>query len=94
MLAFLWPLVSWIFRGVVVKFVVLTAVYGVLAILIPKAIDLIAPQIGVSGLTTAFSGLDAGTWFFLDFFALDVGIPALISAYVARFLVRRLPLIG
>jgi hypothetical protein len=94
MLAILWPLVSWIFRGVVVKFVILTAVYAVLAVVVPMAIDLVASQIGVTSLNTAFSNLDGDTWFFLDFFALDVGIPAVISALVARFLVRRLPFVG
>lgn len=94
MLAILWPMVSWIFRGVVVKFVVLTAIFAVMAILIPYAITLIGPYLGVTSLTNAFGGVDSGVWYFLDIFALDYGIPLLIAAGVTRFLIRRLPIIG
>lgn len=94
MLAILWPLVSWIFRGVVIKFVVLTGVFAVMAILIPFAINLIAPFTGVTSLSSAFGGVDSGVWYFLDIFALDYGVPLLISAAVTRFLIRRLPVIG
>lgn len=94
MLAILAPLVSWIFRGVVVKFVILTGIFAVMAIVIPAAISLIAPHIGVTSLTSSFAGIDAGVWWFLDMFALDYGLPLLISAHVARFLIRRLPVIG
>lgn len=94
MLAILAPVVSWIFRTIVVKFVILTAVFAVMAIVIPKAIELIAPFLGVTSLNAAFGGVDSGVWYFLDFFALDYGLPLLISAVVTRFLIRRLPLIG
>lgn len=94
MLAILWPMVSWIFRGVVIKFVILTSVFAVMAIVVPLAIDLIAPKIGVTGMSSAFAGLGSDVWFYLDFFALGYGIPLLISAAVTRFLIRRLPLIG
>jgi hypothetical protein len=30
----------------------------------------------------------------LRFFRLDFGVPLIISAYVSRFLIRRLPVIG
>lgn len=94
MLAIFWPMVSWIFRGVVVKFVVLTAIFAVMAIVIPYAITLIAPYTGVASLTSAFGGVDSGVWYFLDIFALDYGVPLLIAAHVTRFLIRRLPVIG
>lgn len=94
MLAILAPLVTWLIRGVVVKFLYLTAIFALLAIVIPVGINLITPHIGTAGLSSAFSGVGAGVWWFLDFFNLAFGVPLLISAYVARFLVRRLPLIG
>lgn len=94
MLQILAPLVSWIFRGVVVKFVILTGIFAVMAIVIPAAISLLAPHIGVTSLTNSFAGIDSGVWWFLDMFALDYGLPLLISAGVARFLIRRLPVIG
>lgn len=94
MLAIFAPLVSWIFRGVVVKFLILTAVFAVMAALIPVAVGLIFPFIGGASLTDSFLGLDSGVWWLLDFFALDYGIPLLIAAAVTRFLIRRLPFIG
>lgn len=94
MLAIFAPLVSWIFRTVVIKFVVLTAIFAVLTVVIPVAISLIAPFLGVSSLTGAFAGIPSGVWWFLDLFNLSYGVPLLISANVARFLIRRLPVIG
>jgi hypothetical protein len=94
MLAILAPLVSWIFRGVVVKFVILTGIFGLMAIVIPYAITLIAPHIGVAGLTNTFAVIPSGVWWVLDLFNLAYGMPIVISAYVTRFLIRRLPLIG
>ena len=92
--AILWPIVSWIFREVVVKFIVFSAVFALVGIVVPFAVGYLLPYIGVGSLTAAFAGLDAGVWFFLDAFQLGYGLPLLISATVSRFLIRRLPLIG
>lgn len=92
--AFLASLVSWIFRGVVIKFVVMTALFGLMEFLVPKVIGWVAPFISGGSLTSAFSVLPAGVWYFLDFFNLAFGVPLILSAYVARFLIRRLPVIG
>ena len=94
MQAILWPIVSWIFREILVKFIIFTALYAVVAFLIPKAITFVTPWIGTGSLSSAFSGLGAGVWFFLDFFNLGYGVPLLISAGVTRFLIRRMPVIG
>jgi len=88
------PIVSFLIKDVVVRFVVFTAVFGLVAFLVPKAVAFLEPFIGLSSLTGAFSGLPSGVWFFLDFFNLAFGMPLLISAFVARFLIRRLPVIG
>lgn len=88
------PLVTWVFRDVVVKFMVFTAVFALVAFFVPKAIAYLGGFINTSGLSSAFSAVSPGVWFFLDFFQLGYGIPLLISAWVARFLIRRLPVIG
>jgi hypothetical protein len=93
-LAFLAPFLNWIFRGIVIKFVLMTGLFALLTFLVPLVIGYIAPFIGVANLTNSFAGLDAGVWFFLDFFALGYGVPLMISAYITRFLIRRLPVIG
>lgn len=94
LLAFLAPLVNWIFRGIVIKFVLMTGLFALMTFLIPAAIAFLAPFVGVQSLNSAFGGLGAGTWFWLDFFQLGYGVPLLISAHVTRFLIRRLPVIG
>lgn len=94
MLAFLWPLVSWMFRSVVINFVVMTAVYSVMAIFIPMVINQLSPYLGVDPLTSAFSALSPGVWWLLDIAALDFGIPLIIGAFITRFLIRRIPVIG
>lgn len=94
MLAIFAPIVTWILREIVVKFVILTALFAVMAIVVPLGIGFVAPFVGVGGLNSAFGGVDSGVWWFLDFFALDYGLPLILAAFVARFLIRRLPLIG
>lgn len=94
MLSIFAPLISWIFRSVIMKFIILTAVFAVMALVVPMAIDLITPFLGASSLTSAFSGLPSGAWWVLDNMALDYGLPLMISAVIARFLIRRLPFIG
>lgn len=88
------PVVGWVFREVVVKFVVFSAVFALVAYFAPKAVAIIQPFIGGGSLSSAFAGLGSNVWFFLDFFRLDLGAPLLISAFIARFLIRRLPVIG
>jgi hypothetical protein len=94
MVAFLWPLVSWMFRGVVINFVVMTAVYAVMALFIPLVINYLLPYLGVSSLTSAFSAVSPGVWWILDIAALNFGVPLIIGAFIARFLIRRIPVIG
>lgn len=94
MQALLWPIVSWIFREILVKFAVMTALFAVVAYLVPKAIEFVTPWVGTAGLGSAFANVAPGVWYFLDFFQLGYGVPVLISAWVTRFLIRRLPVIG
>ena len=85
---------SWLVKGVVIKALVMGVVFVVVAELTPLVIDYLGNLISPGGLTTAFSGIPPGVWFFLDFFALDFGLPLIMSAQVARFLIRRIPFIG
>ena len=94
MQAILWPIVSWLLREVVVKFAVLSGVFALVAFLVPKAVNLLGDFLNAGSLTSAFSGLPSSVWFFIDAFQLGYGLPLVISAYVARFLIRRLPVIG
>jgi hypothetical protein len=62
--------------------------------LMPIVINYVQSFINPTSLSAVFVALDPSVWFYLDFFALDVGAPLILSAYVARFLIRRIPFIG
>ena len=88
-----WAL-GWIFRGVVIKFVLFTALKLLMGVLVPMAAGYITNFISPGTLTAAFNSIPAGVWYFLDAFRIDIGAPLVISAYLNRFLIRRLPVIG
>lgn len=84
---------GWIFRGVVIKFVILTAIYYVIAFIV----DEVLTQLDISPLTGLQSALDTlpdGVLFFLGVFRLDVGLPLILGAMLTAFIIRRLPIIG
>ena len=92
--ALLAPVVSFILRDVVLKFVVFTSVFALVVFFVPYAVGYLAPYLGTSSLTSAFGALAPGVWWFLDMFNISYGVPTVIAAFVARFLIRRLPVIG
>jgi hypothetical protein len=47
-----------------------------------------------SSLSGAFGGISSGIWYFLDLFAFSQGVSIILSAFVTRFIIRRLPIIG
>jgi hypothetical protein len=47
-----------------------------------------------AALNGAFGGLGSSVWYFLDLCGFSVGAPAVVSAYVMRFIIRRIPVIG
>lgn len=92
--AALWTIIKWVFDVVIIKFVVMGVLYIVVYELTPLILEQTTSSINPSGLTTLFIAIPPGVWFFMDFMAIDVGLPLMIVAYVARFLIRRIPLIG
>lgn len=94
MLGIFAPLMSWLFQHVVIKFAVFAACIALLAVVMPLAAAKLAPYVATSSFTSAFSGLSAGMWYWIDLFQIGTGVPMILSAYVARFVIRRLPVIG
>lgn len=84
-------LLAFLVRGVLIKFVVFTALYFVVSELVSAMVSLLPNG---SSLTSAFTGISSATWYFLDLFAASQGIPLIIAALVTRFIIRRIPVIG
>ena len=85
---------TWLLREVVVKFLIFTAVFALVAFFVPYAVGYLGKFADASVFSNAFAAIDGSVWFVLKFFKLDYGVPLIISAYVSRFLIRRLPVIG
>ena len=94
MQAILWPIVSWLLRQIVIKFLVLAVIYEVHVLLVPLAAGLVVPFISTSSLTSLFGALPNSMYFFFYLLRLDVGLPLVISANIAAFTIRRIPFIG
>lgn len=82
---------GFVLRTVVVKFVVFTALYWIVSELVGAITSWLPTG---SALTSAFGGISAATWYFLDLFAFSAGLPILVSAFLTRFIIRRIPVIG
>ena len=82
-------------RQVVITFLVKSSIVVINTLLIPFLINtFVMPFMDLTSLTAVFNSLSPEMWFILDLFKFDFGIPLLISAVVARFLIRRLPFVG
>jgi hypothetical protein len=53
---------------------------------------LILPSAG--NLSGAFSAIPSGMWWLMDMMQFNVEVPMVISAYLTRFIIRRIPIIG
>lgn len=86
-------IVGFVLRSIVVKFVVYFALYFISTEFI-GVLQRIGLFPSASALAGALGGIGSDVWYFLDLFAFSYGVPALLSAYVSRFIIRRIPLIG
>ena len=86
-------LLNWIFRTVIIKFVILTVLWEVVAWVGREVLS----HLDISPLTnlqSTLGGLPSGILYFCGLFRLDVGLPLILGAYLTRFLIRRIPIIG
>ena len=84
-------LLGFIFRSLVVKLITFFALFFVTTEFIQLVIPLLP---GATSLTSAFAVQAPGVWYFLDLFKIGFGVSACLSAFVTRFIIRRIPMIG
>lgn len=82
---------GWLFRAVLVKFVVFTIMYLVISAVVGY---LVAKLPGAASLNSALAAFTPGMWFFADLTLWTEFFPAVISAYILRFAIRRIPFFG
>ena len=85
---------GWLFSEVAYRALLVGVLYVVISYLMPFVWNYAAPFLGASSLTSLFNAIPDSVFFFMLGLRMDVGVPLIISAYVARFLIRRLPLVG
>lgn len=86
-------LLNWIFRTVIIKFVILTCIWSVISWIASEVLS----KLDISPLTnlqSTLGGLSNGILYFLGLFRLDVGLPLMMGAMLTKFLIRRIPFIG
>jgi hypothetical protein len=87
----LFSIMGWLFRSVLIKFLVMFALFFVAS----SFVAYLAPKLpGASALTSAFAAIPPGVWWVLDLFMVPLGVKLVLTAYVTRFAIRRMPVIG
>ena len=82
---------GFVFRSLVVKFVLFFGLFFVTTEFVQILSGLLPDG---SAFSSSLSGIPASVWYFLDLFNVSAGIPLLLSAWVTRFVIRRIPVIG
>lgn len=91
LIAALTSIMGFIFRQIIVKFVLFTAIFLLLTQLAPLLTQYLPNG---SNIPALFNGLPASVLWLLNIAAFDVTFPMIIVAYFTRFFIRRIPFIG
>ncbi|ENE8565375.1 DUF2523 domain-containing protein [Salmonella enterica] len=91
LIAALGEMLVFIFRQIVVKFVLFTVMYLLLTELVPLLTSHLPDGANVSQL---FNSLPSAVLWFLHITAFDVTFPMIIVALFTRFFIRRIPFLG
>jgi hypothetical protein len=82
---------GFVLRSILIKFVLYFALYFITT----EFIQIIASMLPTgASLSHGLGDIPSAVWYFLDMFNVSVGIPILLSAWVTRFIIRRIPIIG
>lgn len=82
---------GFILRQIVVKFFVLFALWFVVQVLLTYLISFLPNP---DSLTNSLLAIPPGVWWFMDLFMFTQGASLIVTSFVYRFLIRRMPVIG
>ena len=89
MLAAIYTALGFLLRSVIIKFVFLFGLFYIVQEFTPVLIDF--SPLPVAEL---FAQLPDSVWFWINLFQVPAGISMMVSAIIARFIIRRIPVIG
>lgn len=84
----------WLIGGAQIKFILATIIFGIFSFLTVQVTDQLAPYVNTTSLSNAFNALPPSVWYFADAINIAGGATIILGAYIARFIVRRIPFIG
>lgn len=84
-------LLGFVLRTLVIKFVVFSALFLVVSEFVPVILNLLPAS---SNLPDLINQLPDSVWYFMNLFAVITGLKIVISAFLTRFIIRRIPIIG
>lgn len=84
----------WLLSGAQVKFVIFSSVAALFLLTIQLLVPLFQSFINPAAINSAFSAVHPAVWYFLNLTGALSGLSLIISAYISRFLIRRIPFIG
>ncbi|WP_293932762.1 DUF2523 family protein [Iodobacter sp.] len=86
-------ILGFVVRSIIVKFVLFFSLFFIVTEFIQVLIGSgLLPH--ANSISSALGAIPASVWYFLDLFNVSSGIPLILSAYVTRFIIRRIPVIG
>lgn len=84
-------LLGFVFRSFMVKFVLFFGLFFVTT----EFMEIVGTMLpDASTLNITLGGIPSAVWYFLDLFNVSTGISVLLTSYVTRFIIRRIPIIG
>jgi hypothetical protein len=86
-------ILNWVFRVSVIKWIAFTALSLVLGVFV-AALKSQLEASALGGFDGLLGGLPNDVLYFMSVLRLDYGLPVLLAAYVLKFGIRRLPVIG
>ena len=85
---------GWLLKGAQLKFILFTMIAALFTFTMSFIVPQIAGFVSPNALNSAFSSVDSRVWYFINLMNIAGGLSLILSAYIARFIIRRLPFVG
>lgn len=85
---------SFLTGGIVLKTIGLGLLVGLLSIIWEYALNLVGGAVDLGSANGQLQSLPADVLYFLLLFRIDLALPMILGAFIVRFTIRRLPVIG